>query len=227
MVGLFEQGLEAYRDGRFEEAAELFGRAHAIEPVPDLSYNLARALENAGRHEEAAAAYRRYLDERRDAPDRRGIEERIRGLEERAREAQRLARERERLETERVRLARARALDTERGPDDPGAWPWLVAGSGAAAMIAGGITGALAQSTHERASSRDISQEESDALESEASALATATNALLIGGGALLAAGATWGIVALALRNGAGAQRDAATITLLPLPGGLSASGRF
>src|SRR5690349_20152073 len=123
VVELFECGTEAYRAGRYEEAADLFARAHEIEAVPDLTYNLARSLENLGRHAEAAVAYRRYLVESPDAEDRLGIEERIHTLEARETERQRLADERDRLLAERARLG------TQSGStsgDGGGPWPWIV-----------------------------------------------------------------------------------------------------
>ena len=41
----FEQGLEAYRDGRYRAAIEHFQEADRLAPSPRLSLNVARAYE--------------------------------------------------------------------------------------------------------------------------------------------------------------------------------------
>ena len=60
-VLLFEQSADAYRAGRFSQAASLLEEAYAIWPDPVLVYNLGRAYEGAGRLDEARDAYVRYL----------------------------------------------------------------------------------------------------------------------------------------------------------------------
>src|SRR5688572_204665 len=80
----------AYREGRYEEAAELFGRAYESARVGTLLYNQARALENATRLEEAVSAYERYLATDEAIEDRAGIEERIARLRTRLEERRRL-----------------------------------------------------------------------------------------------------------------------------------------
>ena len=223
VVQLFEQGLAAYREGRFEEAAGLFERAHAIEAIPDLTYNRARALENLGRLEEAAAAYRLLLEENPQTDDRRGIEERIRVLDARVGDAQRLEEERARLEEERARLEEERAARAAppAASEGSGPWPWIVAGTGAALIAAGAITGGLALDAHDRAASRELTQPESASLESQSNDLALATTVLFVAGGAIAGAGLVWGIVeATTARPG-----PSAAVTLLP--GGLSVRGTF
>ena len=57
----FEQGLEAYRDGRYRAAIEHFQEADRLAPSPRLSFNVARAYEQMDDAPHALAAYRDYL----------------------------------------------------------------------------------------------------------------------------------------------------------------------
>jgi tetratricopeptide (TPR) repeat protein len=228
VVELFEQGLAAYREGRYEDAAALFERAHEMEVVPDLSYNRARALENLGRAGEAAAAYRLYLEEMPDAPDRRGIEERIRTLDARAAEARRLEEARARLDEERARLERERTSAAPpaapRGGRSFEPAPWAVLGSGVAVVVAGAVVAAVAQATHDRAAGRDLSQVESDRLEAEANDLAIAANVVMAVGGLAAAIGFFWSIADL---FGGGGERPAAAPVVSLGPGSIAVSGAF
>lgn len=227
VVELFERGLVAYREGRFAEAAALFAEAHDIEPIADLTYNRARALENLGRLRDAAAAYRLFLEESPASTDRRGIEERIRALEERAAEAERLEEERARLAQERERLAEERARAAVRSTTEPprasaGPWPWVVAGAGALTLGAAGLTGWLAQDTHDRARSLERTQPESERLEAEAQDLAVVTNVLLIAGGVITLGGVVWGVIDLA-SSGPGSP----SVALQLGPAGATLRGTF
>lgn len=76
-LSLFEESVQAYREGRFEDAVERLLEARRIKPVPVLLYNLGRAHEALGRAAEAADAYAAYLVEDPAAADRRAIEARI------------------------------------------------------------------------------------------------------------------------------------------------------
>ena len=57
----FEQGMEAYGQGRFRAAIEQFEEADRLAPSPLLSFNVARAYEQMGDGPHALAAYRDYL----------------------------------------------------------------------------------------------------------------------------------------------------------------------
>src|SRR5688572_10884648 len=120
VVALFEDGLAAYRDGRYEDAEALFSRAHALEPIADLTYNRARALENLGRFGDAADAYETFLAESPSATDRTGIEARIASLRARDDEERRLAEENEALRRERDALSERPV--TEPRAEDPAPW---------------------------------------------------------------------------------------------------------
>jgi tetratricopeptide (TPR) repeat protein len=57
----FEQGMEAYRQGRYRAAIEHFQEADRLAPSARLSFNVARAYEQMDDGPHALAAYRDYL----------------------------------------------------------------------------------------------------------------------------------------------------------------------
>ncbi len=79
---LARQALEAWEAERYEESLELLRRANSISPLPVLRNNLGRALEQLGRYEEAAAAYRSVVDDDAAPATLRSLDrERLRALE--------------------------------------------------------------------------------------------------------------------------------------------------
>lgn len=58
-----DKGLEAYRNRDYAEAIQLFEAAYAMQPAPELLYNVARSYEKALRRNEAIVAYERFLAE--------------------------------------------------------------------------------------------------------------------------------------------------------------------
>ena len=56
-----DRGLAEYEAGRYESAAEAFQAAYAVRAEPDLQYNAARSFERAVKREEALAAYELFL----------------------------------------------------------------------------------------------------------------------------------------------------------------------
>lgn len=70
---LFEEGLAAARDGRWDEARQRFERSYEIAPRPTTLLNLAGAQVQTGRLVAGAESYRRFL-----AEARRGREARYR-----------------------------------------------------------------------------------------------------------------------------------------------------
>lgn len=198
VVQLFQTGLSAYREGRYEEAAELFARAHAIEAVPDLTYNRARALENLGQFEAAADAYALFLDESPTSPDRAGIEARIRTLRERADQERRLAEENAALRQARDAMATADASATPTPAPPPASeaspWPWVTLGVGVAVAAGGGVLLALAQLDYDRAGGAGTAQAEGVMLEGRARDEGIA-GYVLVGVGALATViGLIWGL---------------------------------
>lgn len=61
IVELNEQGIEAFKAGRFDEAAQKFNEAYAIKPEPPLKKNEALAWFKAGQCDQALTAANEYL----------------------------------------------------------------------------------------------------------------------------------------------------------------------
>jgi hypothetical protein len=81
----FEQGRDAYENGRFAEALQHFERAYEISRSPKLLFNIGRAADSDLQPQRAVEAYQAYLDAVRDADNRAFVVARI----EKLREAQR------------------------------------------------------------------------------------------------------------------------------------------
>ncbi len=79
-----QAGVAYYDEARYDDAAREIEAAYRIKPVGELQYNLAQCYERLGRADDAAAAYKRYLDEKPGADDRAMVELRIQNLKLRA-----------------------------------------------------------------------------------------------------------------------------------------------
>ncbi|MAQ16564.1 MAG: hypothetical protein CMN30_17445 [Sandaracinus sp.] len=201
---LFRQSADAYRAGDFAEAAALLKRAYAIEPIPILQYNLARALEGLGDDEGAIAAYRLYLEEAEAIEDRGSIEARIETLERQVGEREELAAA---AAASEAREREARAAAEERTPPppppevrEPSVVPWIVAGAGVLVVGGGVVFGVLASGAHDDALAEPVHQERVD-LRDRSENYALGANVMFGVGGAIVLAGAIWGLIDL-LRSG-------------------------
>lgn len=239
--------VEHYNAQRYEPAIESFRRAYAMRPQPELIYNIARVYERSVQREEAIQEYERFLS----LPNTTATL--------RARAATSL----EALRTEMAVLERAERPQQERDNQDAnsgassggtgGGTPppppppvdpepsnagavigWLLVGSGAAALITGGVLGGLALSAEGNAEGASSLQEFQDEEES-ASSLALGADILFGAGGALAIAG----IVMLIIRTTRGDEGDEESeldeeneVSLMPLflgqnGLGLTLSGQF
>jgi hypothetical protein len=82
---LFEQGRDAYANGQFAEARDLFQHSYDLSGRPGLLYNIAQASERMRDDQHALDVYRAYLEAVPDAPERDFVEARIVFLQERVR----------------------------------------------------------------------------------------------------------------------------------------------
>ena len=87
---LVEQGTSAYRAGDLERALGLFDRAYALEPRPDLLYNMGRVHESLKHYDQARDYFSRFIQEpdvntdaRRDAVNRMEVIESLIAMRER------------------------------------------------------------------------------------------------------------------------------------------------
>lgn len=127
---LVNQAQKQFQDEQYNESAETLIKAYDLKPVAKLLYNAARAYEKAGKQEQAARFYQRYIDadntdaellrnaasklaELREAKARAELEQQQR-IEDEKRKAEA---ERQRLEAERLRIIKeekARKAEAER-----------------------------------------------------------------------------------------------------------------
>jgi tetratricopeptide (TPR) repeat protein len=77
----FDEGVAAYDAHDYETARAKFLQAYAVGKHPDVLLNVAWSSQKAGRREEAATYFRRYLADAKDAPPARRAEAQ-RGLDE-------------------------------------------------------------------------------------------------------------------------------------------------
>jgi len=78
---LFEKGANAYRDGRFYDAVDIFLEINRLYPDPKLSFNVGKAFEGLGNQPGALRYYREYLRRLPDAPDKREVEQHVEQIE--------------------------------------------------------------------------------------------------------------------------------------------------
>ena len=77
---LFQQGVAAYRDGKFYEAVAIFLQTQRVYPDTQLCFNIARAYENLGNASAALRYYRDYLRQADRPSDGEEVKERVRKL---------------------------------------------------------------------------------------------------------------------------------------------------
>ena len=80
---LFKRGEKLSRQQRFKEAAEAFARAYEISNQDELLRYMGEAYESAGEIIAAQRAYRTYLDNVPDAPNREAILDKVLDLQQR------------------------------------------------------------------------------------------------------------------------------------------------
>jgi tetratricopeptide (TPR) repeat protein len=213
---LYRRGSTAYREGRFNEAADLLERAYALQPEPILLYNLARARESAGDVQGAYDAYTRFLAEApADAEQRPRVTGRVEVL-------------RAEIESRRARATPEPAVPSDpvappipiapMAHAEPSPVPWIVGGVGVGAVVAGLIVGILAQDRANQAMTAP-SHREGTAIASDANTLAITADILFAAGGTVALVGLVWGIFDVIGTSGQ------ARVAIGP--GGLRVSGSF
>lgn len=225
-----DRGLSEYEAGRYETAAEAFQAAYALRPEPELQYNAARSFERAVKREEAIAAYELFLELPGTTSDTR------------TRALQALASLRAELEAmsaaerapdpvveEQPVVAPPNAVTRQAPTSGRGGKTtagWVLVGTGAVSLIAGGVFGGLAVASNnefEEATSRPEQIELADEVNSNALAAD-----VLLGVGIVFA---VVGIVLVATDGGDDADEDSAHLQLSPSASptgvGLTFSGRL
>ena len=131
----FQRAREAFDAGRFEEALRRFRRSHAASGQPGLLYNIGLVCERLRRDDEALVAFRAYLEELPQAPNRDQLEVRIAILERASRSS----------ETEAAEVGEAEPEELPASSSWLGrpVWRRLLGAGGAALTAIGGVTFAL------------------------------------------------------------------------------------
>ncbi len=210
-VMLFEESEQLYNAGEFAQAAVMLRRAYALHPDATLLFNLARALEGMGDLDGAIETYGRYLAEAEGIRDRGAVEARLETLRaQREALAQRPADPVQEIEPD------PEEPEPERGGSSP--LPWIVAGTGVAAAVAGVVLGLRSQSLSDDAAAEPVMTEAVE-LHDRAQRFATVGNILMIAGGVIAAGGLLWGVLTLGSDD---SETEAAIV-----PGGVLVRGRF
>jgi hypothetical protein len=224
---LTDEGLAAYRGRDFRHAAEKFLQAYAMQPDPNLLFNLGRCYEALGDVEAAREKYRMFLASPDIDPNgRRRAEEAMRALSARA-------------------AIPAVAAGGERAPEPHPAearhgravLPMVGMGVGAVAVATGAVVYALGMRDHQQvtgAAGYGVIGDVSSTTEVEAHRLVDAGRTKkIIGGTALAVGGAVLGAslaVMLIFPEARGAaEGQAVALTVAPERGGgsLVVAGRF
>jgi tetratricopeptide (TPR) repeat protein len=137
----FEEGRAAYDADHFEDATRAFRRAYLLSPRYQLLYNIAQSELRAGHEARALEAFEAFLRQATpNDPNRSEVEERARmlrgmGVQPEAQGAE--------TESEPEPEPEAAAISPPAEPasadSGPGVAPWILVGTGAAAIVAGGI----------------------------------------------------------------------------------------
>lgn len=208
----FRIGLTLYQENRYLDAAREFEEAYRLSQHPEVLYNVYVCYRDAGDWVLAAEALRRYLAATpATIPERTTLEQRLANIEQRLAELESNIRERTERVAEEQHLAERRAeaerlaaeaerraaeeAEAERlasAPRKPHWAGYATVGAGAAALIAGSITGFLAMQASSDLEERcpgGFCPESARSDYDSARSLASATDGLLIGGGVVAAAG--------------------------------------
>lgn len=221
-----DAAMEAYKANRFLEAAESFEAAYALDPQPELVYNRARSYEKALERDKAITAYERFLGlSGTTAVLRTKALESLAALRrEKAAEAQAEAAKTAPPTASAPTPSSAGQLRTAPQPSAPVA-EWVLVGTGAAALAAGGVFGILAldsESQLDDAKARNAGVDELTSLSNDTERNALVADILFGVGGATLLTGA---IFLLTRSDDGDAQVLAPTLT--EDGASLTWSGRF
>jgi hypothetical protein len=80
---LFEQGRDAYSDGRYRDAWAYFHEAYQLSGRPELLFNIGQTADRLGQGADALRAFSMYLERLPAAANRKDVENRVRALRDR------------------------------------------------------------------------------------------------------------------------------------------------
>jgi tetratricopeptide (TPR) repeat protein len=204
---LYAQGKAEYAQGHYVEAIQLFERSYALSESTALLFNMAQAHRLAGPAHcaDALALYKSYVAAEPQAENRKEVDERIAELGQCS--VQHSAEEQP-VAVDPAKGGAPAVLPRREPPSRPSSavsstGPVLVAGTGAALLVAGGVLFARAWDKHREAEERCPCYPGTYATWE---VLTNVSYALLAVGGATLAGGVTWWVVGQPAKDGQPAQ---------------------
>lgn len=205
---LYAQGKAEYAQGHYVEAIQLFERSYALSESTALLFNMAQAHRLAGPAHcaDAVALYKSYVAAEPGAENRKEVDERIAELGQCS--SQDTA-EKPPVAADTPKSATPPAVTPSREPSGrpsgaaSSTGPVLVAGTGAALLVAGGVLFARAWDKHREAEERCPCY---PGTYSSWEVLTNVSYALLAVGGATLAGGVTWWVVGQPAKDAQPAQ---------------------
>ena len=213
--GHFKLGVKYYGVAHYAKALEEFTKAYEVEPLPELLYNMGRCHEGLGNSASALALYRKTLKASPNEATRAAVQARITALEAAGNRAK----------------APRREPPAREPPSGGGGWRaiagWVVLSTGGAALLAGGVMGAMVaskQDEYEDLAAAGGTFGELDPIAAEGRTYQHAQIGLLVGGGGLAATGAGLLLWHYLGRN---AERERRQVTLTPAGLGMSLQGVF
>lgn len=235
---LSEEAIAKFQAKDYDGAIELFERAYELDPQPNYLFNIGRVHEEAGNLEAAVKYYAKFVKQPGVDLDSRGVAlERLKVLREIVQETG---------EPDEPEPDASESDDSESDepqdqlepaepppPVDDGAAKKRKAmrgagfgllGVGAAALIAGGVVGGLAQADNNNAGSAATPNESQDLLDSSQTK-ALAADVMFGVGGALVLTGVI--LVAVGFKKPKTSERVAFTPTFGPRGAGASLRLRF
>jgi len=199
----FRSGQSKFQRENYSGAMESFREAYAIDPRPELLYNIGESADRADLLVDALEAFEAYLAEISDVhPRRRAIERRVVEL--------------------RDAIARGEGDD-----GDAGAGPWVIAGLGAASAITGGILLGVGIAERSAADNPEPGTPPAE-VEDQRSRANTMTGvgiAMLTVGALALAGGLYWGVSSGSSGRGDGSED--AEVEVAVGPASVLVRGRF
>jgi len=158
--GLSKQAANKYREKDYPAAIDLFQKAYAIEPVPNLLFNIAKCYEKLEQWDPAIEYYQKFVVEPDvDKSARQSAMDRIDALKE-VQAAQKQA-EREAKSTDVVKAPDQKAEPIEAGPDYT--WAYVTLGTGVALIGGGAVLGVLASGEETKFNQGQTFEERKDA----------------------------------------------------------------
>jgi tetratricopeptide (TPR) repeat protein len=194
---LYAEGKAEYAQGHYEQAVALFEKSYALSESPALLFNMAQAHRLAGPEhcEDALTLYKSYLAESPEVENRREVEERIQELGVCPQKP---------IAAPPPPAPTIVVQSPSLPPTRPShTAPILVAGTGAALLVAGGVLYARAWDKHREAEKVCPCY---PGTYDKWEVLTNVSYALLAVGGATLAGGVTWWAVATPSKHDQPAQ---------------------